>query len=157
MRGPDCLNERRYQAALHSLGERLSSLAGVEVEFKILSLEKLRGSSASMFYYDLVMGHHRLWGAESLLADCAHHCAAERIPLAEATRLLMNRCSGLLFAREQLFREPFPLEAADFVGRNHAKAQLALGDVVLTAHQQYHWSCRERARLAVTVYYLHLG
>jgi hypothetical protein len=36
----------------------------------------------------------------------------------------------------------------DFIGRNLAKARLALGDAVLTACGQYHWSCRERhARL----------
>src|SRR5439155_23996535 len=77
-----------------------------------------------------------------------HHRQAERIPLSEATRLLMNRCSGLLFAKERLLREPFTPDDADFVGRNLAKAQLAFGDAVLTAFGQYHWSCRERhARL----------
>ena len=35
---------------------------------------------------------------------------------------------------------------ADFVGRNLAKDQLAFGDVLLTAHGQYHWSCQERHR-----------
>ena len=146
LRGPDRFNERRYQAPLHDLGEKLSPFAGVDVEFKILSLHKLRHSPPSMFYYDLVVRHHRLWGIESSLAGCDHHRSSERIPLAEATRLLMNRCSGLLFAREQLRRERFTPEEADFVGRNHAKAQLALGDVILTAQGQYHWSCRERAR-----------
>lgn len=61
----------------------------------------------------------------------------------------MNRCSGLLFARERLLRVPFKSEDADFVGRNIAKAQLALGDVVLTVFGQYHSSCRtRRERLA---------
>src|SRR4051812_18402278 len=35
-------NARRYSAALHELAETLSGSAGVEVEFKILPLRKLR-------------------------------------------------------------------------------------------------------------------
>jgi hypothetical protein len=99
-----------------------------------------------MFYYDLVVGHRALWGGEGLLSGCEHHRDAARIPLSEATRLLMNRCTGLLFARERLERQEFSPEDGDFVGRNLAKAQLAFGDAVLTVFGQYHWSCRERQR-----------
>jgi hypothetical protein len=56
----------------------------------------------------------------------------------------MNRSSGLLFALERLQRTNFTVDDADFVGRNIAKAQLALGDVILTQHGLYHWSCRTR-------------
>jgi hypothetical protein len=90
------------------------------------------------------MGHRWLWGDERLLASCKHHRDAKLIPLHEATRLLMNRCSGLLFAREKLQHEPFAIEDADFIERNLAKAQLAFGDVMLTVFGQYHWSCVER-------------
>src|SRR5205814_1533122 len=55
LRGNNFLNERRYHRALEDLAEHLSPTARVEVEFKILSLGKLRRSPASMFYYDLVM------------------------------------------------------------------------------------------------------
>src|SRR5690606_33490650 len=41
-------------------------------------------------------------------------------------------------------RGNFSLEDADFVGRNLAKAKLALGDVILAMKGQYHYSCRER-------------
>ena len=132
------LNQHRFDTSLHSLAESLSPLAGVEVEFKILTLNKLRRSPPSMFYYDLMMRHRWLVGDESLLAGCAYHCAASRIPLREATRLLMNRCSGLLFAKEQIRRNPFTSENADFVNRNLAKAQLALDDVLLTVEDSYH-------------------
>jgi hypothetical protein len=145
LRGPHWLNERRYGTALHGLAETVSGIAGVDVEFKMLPLGKLRSSPVSMFYYDLVVRNRRLWGAERLLDGCSHHRDATQIPLAEATRLLMNRCSGLLFAKERLEHDPFTLEDADFVGRNLAKAQLAFGDVILTVYGQYHWSCGERA------------
>lgn len=144
IRGPVFLNERRYRHALHELGERLTPAAGLEVEFKILSRERLERSPVSMFYYDLVVGNWQLLGAVDLLSGCAHHHHPEKIPLHEATRLLMNRCSGLLFSLERLRRPVFGAEEADFVGRNLAKAQLAFGDVVLAAHGRYHQSCRER-------------
>ena len=152
VRGHPVLAERKFRHPLHELGERLSPEAGLEVEFKVITLEKLRRSGPSMFYYDLVMGHRWIVGEETLLKGCDHHRAAPLIPLHEATRLLMNRCSGLLFSAERLARTEFTTAAADFVGRNLAKAQLAFGDVLLTARGQYHWSCLERhtrlARLA---------
>ena len=146
VRGNALLAERQYRAALHALGARLTRTAGLEVEFKVLTLGKLRRSQPSMFYYDLVQGKRWLIGDDSLFAGCERHCDSQAIPLAEATRLLMNRCTGLLFSMERLRRESFDVEEADFVGRNLAKAQLAFGDVLLTAHGQYHWSCRERQR-----------
>jgi hypothetical protein len=144
VRGNAVVAQRRWHAALHALGEQLSPQAGLEVEFKIMTQAKLRRSEPCMFYYDLVMGHRRLLGGAELFTGCEHHRDASRIPLHEATRLLMNRCSGLLFSAERLARRSFEAEDADFVGRNLAKAQLALGDVVLAAHGQYDWSCRRR-------------
>lgn len=146
VRGQAVLAERKFRHPLHELGESLSPDAGLEVEFKVLTLDKLRNSPVNMFYYDLMAGHHWQLGDDSLLKGCEHHLDAGRIPLAEATRLLMNRCSGLLYSAERLARQPFGPEEADFVGRNLAKAQLAFGDVLVTAHGQYNWSCRERHR-----------
>lgn len=144
LKGSCRLNERRFGPALHAIAKELQEYAAVEIEFKILSLAKLQQSPPSMFYYDLVLGHRCLWGASDLLSNCGHHCAPEKIPLAEATRLLMNRCSGLLFSLAKLTGPNFTPESADFVGRNHAKAELAFGDIILVAAGQYHWSCRER-------------
>jgi hypothetical protein len=170
VRGNALLAERRFRRALHELGEQLSPAAGLEVEFKVLTLNKLRRSPPSMFYYDLVMGHRWITGdaparsggespaptgvgtarphapMDALLAACPQHGEATRIPLYEATRLLMNRCSGLLFALVRLTGPTFTDADADFTGRNLAKAQLAFGDVLLAAQGQYHWSCLERQR-----------
>ena len=137
---------RKFHGALQPLHESLSFMAGVEVEFKVLALDALRRSGVTMFYYDLVMGHRRLLGDGALFDNCEHHRDASRIPLGEATRLWMNRASGLLFSTERLRRRVFSADDADFVGRNLAKGRLALGDIVLTALGQYHWSCRERNR-----------
>jgi hypothetical protein len=143
-RGARWLNEARFGASLHKLAEELTRQAGVEVEFKIWSVAQLRREPVTMFSYDLVVGHRQFYGPENLLDGCEQHRAADCIPMSEATRLLMNRCSGLLFALEQLQRRPFTRAHADFVRRNLAKAQLSFGDVVLTVFGQYHSSCRER-------------
>src|SRR5580704_14328596 len=146
LRGNRHLNERRHHLSLEVLGEILTPMAGAEIEFKIISLEELRRSRISMFSYDLLKGHRWLLGHAGLLFDLTHHQVARQIPSSEATRLLMNRCTGLLFAQERLERGEFTAEDADFVHRNIAKAELAFGDAVLTAHGQYHWSCLERHR-----------
>lgn len=144
VRGNPVLSERRYRRPLHLLGEELSREAGLDVEFKVLTLRKLSRSAPSMFFYDLLAGHRWQLGDDSLLSGCEHLRDPARIPLHEATRLLMNRCSGLIFSAERLARKSFGPAEADYVARNLAKAQLAFGDVVLAARGQYHWSCRER-------------
>lgn len=145
--GARILNERRFLEDVNGLGERLSSEAGLHVEFKIDSLPRLRRSPITMFSYDLVSGHRILFGDEHVFSGCEHHRRAETIPLSEATRLLFNRCTGLLLAKELLRQLALTQEDADFIGRNLAKAQLALGDALLTAYGQYNWNCLERRRL----------
>ena len=144
LRGNRVLNERKFHRDLEELGERLSGLAGLHVEFKVDSLERLRRSPVTMFSYDLVSGHRILFGGENIFDDCAHHRDASKISHAEATRLLFNRCTGLLLAKELLKKRELTAEDADFVGRNLAKAKLALGDVILTQAGRYHWNCVKR-------------
>ena len=164
LRGNRLLNEMRFGKRLHTLGDELSPLASVTVEFKIDSLHELRRRPVSMFSYDLVAKHRRLHGPDPVFVGCERHADPRNIPSSEATRLLLNRCTGLLLAKEILVREtqanravgPSPnpgsnipaseltAEEADFVGRNLAKAQLALGDAFLASSGQYHWSCLER-------------
>lgn len=146
VRGNSWANARRFGGALHRLAEELTAWARVEVEMKIISLAKLRRSPPSLFYHDLIMGHRWVLGEENGFKGCERHREAALVPPAEATRLLMNRCAGLLFAREKLGRESFSTEDADFVFRNLAKVQLALGDAVLMVAGQYHWTCLERNR-----------
>jgi len=172
MTGSRLWNERIYGQKLCQLGERLSPEAGLHVEFKIDSLARLKQTPVSIFTYDLLSGHKIFVGNESLFNGCQKHLDSTAIPLSEASRLLLNRCSGLLLAREvlsnsgssptanergsrpQLIGPPNPRgfseltsDEADFVGRNLAKTQLCLGDSVLVAFGQYHWSCAERVRL----------
>ena len=143
LRGNTLLNQQKYQRAVHELSEQLTPEAGIEVELKISSLAKLKQYPPTMFSYDLAWGHQTLIGDDKPFVEQTVRHGGD-IPLSEATRLMMNRCTGLLFSKERLLRKQFTTDDADFVGRNHAKAQLGFGDVFLAAHGQYHWDCRER-------------
>jgi len=144
LRGNRVMNERKYHPELEALGERLSGLAGLHVEFKVDSLARLRKSPVTMFSYDLVSGHRIFWGGENIFEKCGQHLEAAKIPHVEATRLLFNRCTGLLLAGELLKKRELTPDDADFVGRNLAKAKLALGDVILAQAGRYHWNCVKR-------------
>ncbi len=144
--GNRLLNERQFGRPLHELGKRLSAKARISVEFKIDCIDRWRRGAVSMFNYDLACGNRVVFGGETIFSGCEHLQDAAAIPLAEASRLLFNRCAGLLLVRE-ILRKPFPSgEDADFAVRNVAKVQLALGDVILTAFGKYHWSVLERGR-----------
>ncbi len=143
LRGNRLANQRRHGSAVRALEEELSRKAALHVEFKLDSLERLRKTPVSMFSYDLVARHRVLHGRD-LFMGCEHHLSPSAISASEATRLLFNRCSGLLLCRERFQSPSWLLEDSDFVCRNIAKAGLALGDVVLTVLQAYHWDCRER-------------
>jgi len=138
--------ERKYRRALRELGESLTPDAELEIEFKAITASKLRKSPVKMSYYDIVMGHRLVFGDERLLAGCEKHRDSGAIPMHEATRLLFNRCSGLLYAKARLRQSAFSQEDADFISRQCAKVQLAMGDALLAAAGRYHWSCRERGR-----------
>ncbi|HWQ90855.1 MAG TPA: hypothetical protein VN673_04230 [Clostridia bacterium] len=151
LRGNRLWNERKYRHPLAALADELSPEAGLHIEFKIESLERFRRAPVSMFSYDLVSGHRVIIGSAGAMAGCSRHLAAEQIPLSEGTRLLFNRCTGLLLAERMLRQATWGDEQADFVGRNLAKAWMALGDAVLTAAGQYHWSCLERRQRLQTL------
>jgi len=157
IRGNRLWNDHKYSGALRQLGERLSPDASLHVEFKVDSLPRLRRCPISMFTYDLVARQRVIFGDKNLFIGCENHHAAESIPLSEAARLLLNRCTGLLLVQQLLGETTLGAEEVDFIGRNLAKAQLALGDVILAVFGQYHWSCSERhsrlAQLAVPACY----
>lgn len=147
LRGNRYSNEAKYGAEIHRRCEALTEEWGIEVEVKLSSLEAFRASGATMFYYDVVMGRRWLIGSEELFEGMDHLRDPGQIPLSEAVRLMMNRCSGLVFATYRLLeRKDWSQEDSDFVARNLAKTQLAMGDSLLTAMGRYHWSCRERNR-----------
>src|SRR3954465_5797702 len=118
VRRPLLLREHQLKHKLNEVGHRWTEKTGVEFESKLLTFEKIQKAAVSMFYYDLVVGHRWILGGASEFQNCDHHRAAHRIPLEEATRLLMNRASGLLFSKALLDKSDFDSGDADFVRRN---------------------------------------
>lgn len=146
IRGNRWAGERLYKDRLLNLGDKLSVAAGITVELNVLSLAKLRSCPPSVRRYELVKGHRWVWGDEMMLVGCERHRRAKQIPGSEAIRLLMSRCSGLLFVRQNLENGALACDEADFVARNLAEAEVALGDAFLAADGRYHWQYRERSR-----------
>ncbi len=143
--GSVALARRRFSAALAGLGRSLQSFAGVEVGFHLMSRRRLRKGEVSLARHDLVCGHRTVLGPPDLFSGCAHHADASALPLHEATRLLLSRGAGLLFALDRLRQKPFRREDGEFVLRTTAQAKLALGDAFLASNGLYHFSVRVRA------------
>ncbi len=127
-------------AAVESWEQEESQALGIDVEAKCLPRRDLADTPGSMMFYDLVAAHTVVDGPKDYLDRYKSMARPGTIRPVEATRLLWNRGSGLLFAREGLEFEG----DLDIVHRNQAKAKLALGDALLTIRGDYRAYVRER-------------
>ena len=118
-----------------------SEKLSLDVEFKALPKSFLEECSTSMMAYDLVAGHHVVYGPDDYVRAYISKLVPENFEAIEATRLLWNRGSGLYFARCRIKQD---IETA-YVYRNHQKLKLALGDACLCLHGKYTGSVIERA------------
>jgi len=136
------------QQWIHQAEKAGRSTFGIDVEIHAMSAASLESAPMSMFYHDLVTRHIIVHGPPDFLTrePMERFRNSEAIPLHEATRLLFNRGSGLLFCAAKLQGIDPDFEQG-FIQRNHAKAKLALGDAVLVLNGLYRTSCRERERL----------
>ncbi len=110
---------------------------GIHVDYsRPCTLQQMRRWPACLMWWDLVHGHVVLTGSPTILLDNVPAYFQLPLPLIEATRLLLNRGAGLLWA----LRVVRGIEAEpddDFVRRNYYKCLLALGDALLIGHQQF--------------------
>jgi hypothetical protein len=136
-------------AALDAIKHKYERLTGIDVDFsRPLTLEDVRRWRPTLMWSDLLHGHMVLQGPADILTANAPAMPSEALPPIEATRLLLNRGAGLLWALRVLRG----IEAAsdnDFIRRNYFKCALALGDALLISHGRFAtpYSGRER-RLA---------
>lgn len=137
--------ESRLRHELADLAFELSSVLGIKVRFTLESLRDLERAPITVRNYETVCAHHCVHGDDLLFDDCGQHKNPEDLPLTEASRLLLNHCSELLIAERRLERRPCSAEDLGYAARHLAGARLALGDALLIAVGQYHWSYRERA------------
>ncbi len=144
LKGNKRANESAYGAKIKAIEAARTPEAKCDVEFKIDSLAQLEQSSVTMFSYDLVARSTIVTGEETVFQRCSKHLDARAIPQSEATRLLFNRCTGLIFARQRLSKDTLTQDDLEFVQRNLAKIELAMGDAILTVQGAYHWNGKER-------------
>jgi len=126
------------------LGREFHAATGARGIFRVSTRERIARAETTPFLHDLAHAHRILIGTPHLSTGWGHHREAESIPLHQVTHLLFQRFSGLLFASQRLHRAELTEDDADQVHRKLARVELALGDAVLAAHGQYHWSSVER-------------
>ena len=139
----DSPGDQELIAAVHEWEHFESSKMGIDVEGKCLPKSDLRQADTSMMFYDLVVGHRVIFGPEDYLNEYSSLADPKTIAAIEATRLLWNRGTGLLYSRADLEQE----QDLSVVHRNQSKAKLALGDALLTLRGKYRPFARERHQL----------
>ncbi len=130
----------------------LAGEIGVDfVDFGILDRGALDRVAPTVFWYEFLAGHRVLHGPQDALAGIPRIDPATMDAI-EATRLLINRGMGLLWA--WLHLEDAGKNAKTYDGLRHRftvnamhKAVLSMGDAALIRSSRYHLSYRERARL----------
>ena len=122
---------------LHDIGNRFAKQLGMHVDFsRPLTVADVEQWPHWLMWYDLLNGHVVLKGSTDILIKHAPASLKGPLPCIEATRLLLNRGTGLLWAlRVVRGVEASPDE--DFVRRNYYKCALALGDALLIAYRRY--------------------
>lgn len=134
----------RLRAELAALGHRLSAALGLEVDFAVLDERRLDRLPANLMYSELKWGHRTLAGNAACL-DAIRSPPPDQLPLAEATRTLLNRGALLLMNGQALRRgEVANAIAAEQFERYLCKAILAAGEALLASRRQYHPLLRVR-------------
>ncbi len=122
---------------LNAVRKEFAALLGIHVDFsRPLTVGDIENWPSWLMWYDLLNGHVTLKGPPNFLEKHAPETLRNPLPAIEATRLLLNRGAGILWALRVIRRfESEPDE--DFVRRNYFKCALALGDALLIAFKKY--------------------
>ena len=126
---------------LKEIAEKYEKELKIDVDFsRIMSVKDIKNNASRLMMQELKRGYHLVYG-EDLLAENLPELPAEKLPFAEACRLLLNRGMGLLLAGEKIADDS---AETDFILRNINKAILGACDAVLIASKQYKWTITER-------------
>ena len=130
----DC---QRYGKELEKAAHQMSQEAGVEVEFKVLTWSQLKTPAracSTMIWLTGTRSSTETWRPICPTATTAGcRCQDRKLPDCCSTA-----AQALLFSLERLQRPEFTTDDSDFVARNIAKLQLAVGDTFLVHHGLYH-------------------
>jgi hypothetical protein len=122
---------------LPALAHRHERRMGIEVDIgRPLTLADVRAWTPCLMWRELLDGHHVLHGPPEVLRGQVSAELMADLPVIEATRLLLNRGAGLLWAL-RVARRLDPTPDPDFVRRNRHKCEQALGDALLITYGQH--------------------
>ncbi|MDD5729441.1 MAG: hypothetical protein PHV59_12850 [Victivallales bacterium] len=137
---------REINRFFRDFGKNCSWELGADVDFcPVKTIRQLRKLPPTLMWQELRLGYRLIYGREEALRALPV-CDLNELPPAESLRLLLNRGTGLLLARERLAKKELLIDDRDFVGRNLFKAVLACGDVFLLHKKQYSISVLERLK-----------
>ena len=127
----------RNRRRLESLGQKLEHQTGVEVDFAILRESKLCRMPFTLMNAELRQGYRVIAGKQDVL-ESMPRMPVGQVPLAEFTRLLLNRGSLLLMNEQALARRALASEEDREQFRRYIdKSILASGDARLAAASRY--------------------
>jgi hypothetical protein len=122
---------------LKQLAERYEDRLKIAVDFsRPQTLRMLARWQPLLMWQELLHGHQVLCGPGDILTRNVIPMDLHDLPLVEASRLMLNRGAGLLWAcRVQHGMEPAPDNS--FITRNYFKCAQGLADAALIALNQY--------------------
>ncbi len=135
----------RLNEEFHDLHEMLTEIIGIDVDFgPVLSKQMLPKLPYYIMWYELKAGHRVVWGDKKIL-DVMPDYDPNQIPPEEAVKLMLNRTTGLILARDEFITKDE--DSYEFILRNAMKARIAIGDAFLITKNLYSSSYIERREL----------
>jgi hypothetical protein len=100
----------------------------------------------TMMWQELKHGHRVVFGPENILGLLPDF-DLNNMPHEELAKLMLNRGTGLLLARQRMNKAELKSDDVDFIARNIWKAIMACGDAYLALHNTFSYSYRRRSEL----------
>ncbi len=124
-------------AQLGPLAREYEERLGISVDFsRPQTVPMIRNWPCLLMWQELVMGHKVLYGPEDIIESNTREVVRKPLPAVEASRLLLNRGAGLLWA-ERVLEGLEPSPDPTFVSRNYFKCVLGIADSLLIANARY--------------------
>jgi hypothetical protein len=127
----------KHLEGLSKIAKEYEHMLQVSVDFsRPQTIKMIRNWPCVLMWQELALGHKVLHGPRDVIDRNVNKSVRLRLPLIEASRLLINRGAGLIWA-ERVIEGAEPAPDSTFVARNYFKCALGIADAVLIARGQY--------------------
>jgi glycosyltransferase involved in cell wall biosynthesis len=114
----------------------------IGIDFSMIPLKKLRGSSPTLIWYDMMKGHKLLIGDPELISSLSF-ADLKQVPSEQILDLMVNR-GTLLVINDWMMERILSEEQRKLAIRHLMKAIIGFGDALLYFKHEYHWSYNEK-------------